>query len=132
MRKDADHIGAWRRASLLAVMAGTAVLAVACSGGSSTGSGGFTGPSGPAAGSSRVAAPAASQKDLLAFSRCMRSHGVKNFADPNSPGVLGASGINGNSPAVQAAIKACQHLLPSGGIPPAQPGVGGAGSSISG
>lgn len=57
----------------------------------------------------------------LAFSECMRSHGVPNFPDPNSQGVMNGSGINPGSPSFQAANKDCRHLLPNGGAPtPAQ------------
>ena len=63
----------------------------------------------------------------LAFSRCMRSHGVSNFPDPNVAGggfqvqVSGyhtrvvqsdIPGINPVSPAFKAAQSACQKLLP--------------------
>jgi hypothetical protein len=62
----------------------------------------------------------------------MRSHGMPDFPDANSPGGPSPSGINGNSPAVQAALKACQHLLPKDGISSAQPSIAGAGPSASG
>jgi hypothetical protein len=132
MQRDADHLSAGRRASLLAVTAGIALLATACGGSSSTGSGGAAGPPSPPAGSPGVAAPPGSQKDLLAFKRCMRSHGVANFPGPASQGGASTGGATGNSPALPAAIKACQHLLPNGGVAPAQPGMPGAGSAISG
>jgi hypothetical protein len=56
----------------------------------------------------------------------MRSHGVTNFPDPNSQGVIsgqsssqsGGSAINPNSPTYQAAQKACQKYA-SGGTTPA-------------
>jgi hypothetical protein len=55
---------------------------------------------------------------LLKYSQCVRSHGVPNFPDPGqgpqspAPGRGGA--VNLNSPQVQAALSACQHLLPAG------------------
>ena len=54
---------------------------------------------------------------LLAFSRCMRSNGVPGFPDPQR--LVGGNvklTINGfgKSPAVQTALNACNHLLPSG------------------
>jgi hypothetical protein len=56
---------------------------------------------------------------MLAFSRCMRSHGEPRFPDPDAEGQvkdqLKASGIDRNSPQYQAAAGACQHLLPSEG-----------------
>jgi hypothetical protein len=57
----------------------------------------------------------------LAFSRCMRTHGVSNFPDPATRGggiqlsVGPGSGVNPHAPAFQAAQKACRHLLPGGG-----------------
>ena len=62
----------------------------------------------------------------LAFSRCMRAHGLSNFPDPTSHGnsiqlsVGPSSGVNPRSPAFQAAQTACKHLLPNGGQPSAQ------------
>ena len=55
------------------------------------------------------------------MSRCMRSHGVPNFPDPKFPsggGVgiqLNGNGIDPNSPAFQAAQKACGSIF--GGAP---------------
>ena len=55
---------------------------------------------------------------LLKYSQCVRSHGVPNFPDPGQrtqspvPGKGGA--IDSNSPQFQAALSACQHLLPAG------------------
>jgi hypothetical protein len=56
----------------------------------------------------------------LAFARCMRSRGVRNFPDPkvtgNSIEILGSSsGINTQSPGFQSAQTSCKHLLPGGG-----------------
>jgi hypothetical protein len=54
---------------------------------------------------------------LLAFSQCMRSNGVPNFPDPQRFAggnvKLTIHGF-GKSPALQAALNACNHLLPSG------------------
>lgn len=59
--------------------------------------------------------------DALAFSRCMRAHGVTNFPDPSSSGggiqiaIGSSSGVNPRSPAFQSAQGSCKHLLPGGG-----------------
>jgi hypothetical protein len=56
----------------------------------------------------------------LKFSRCMRSHGVANFPDPNGQGQIGidsASGIDPGSPTFQSAMQACRKNLPNGGQP---------------
>lgn len=78
-----------------------------------------------------VPAPAATtpgspnaQAELLAYSFCMRAHGVPKFPDPGSGGGLqisAGSGINPNSPTFIRANSACQHFLPNGGkLTPAQ------------
>ncbi len=54
----------------------------------------------------------------LEFARCMRSHGVPNFSDPHTVsggGVVNQIGANPQSPAFEAAQKACGHLIPGGG-----------------
>ena len=97
-----------RAAAVITVMAAAALLAAACSSSpSSTGSGGS-----PNAGGS------ASSPSALAFSRCMRSHGVPNFPDPppsfngkfpgSSPQQLGVSVSR-----IRAVTGACQSLLPA-------------------
>jgi hypothetical protein len=63
------------------------------------------------------------QQQALAFSACMRSHGIHDFPDPNFSGggiritIHGGSGsdLNPNNPRFQAAQKACQGHMP--GIP---------------
>jgi hypothetical protein len=58
---------------------------------------------------------------LLAYSSCMRSHGITNFPDPSAKGgipkqgVISAEGAVSNSQ-VQAAQNACEALLPPGGL----------------
>jgi hypothetical protein len=65
--------------------------------------------------------PAKGYSQALAFSRCMRTHGVSDFPDPKTNGrgiqlsVGPNSGVNPQDPAFQAAQKACQHLMPGGG-----------------
>jgi hypothetical protein len=51
----------------------------------------------------------------IAYSQCVRSHGVPAFPDPNSQGdfeMSVGSGIDPNSPTVQAAENDCRSLLP--------------------
>jgi hypothetical protein len=67
---------------------------------------------------------AKAEKAALAFSSCMRSHGVRNFPDPQVSGggirigIKPSSGIDPNSPVFQAAQKACQTKVggPGGGF----------------
>lgn len=53
----------------------------------------------------------------LAFSHCMRHHGVASFPDPNSSGVWPKSQVDlaSGSTKFDAATGACGHLLPDGG-----------------
>jgi hypothetical protein len=81
-----------------------ALLASACSGGgSSAGSAGSSSASG-----------SSSSASALAFSRCMRSHGVPNFPDPDSSGALPKitpQQLGVSSSQFQAAQNACVSLL---------------------
>jgi hypothetical protein len=54
------------------------------------------------------------QTQFLEYARCMRAHGVSNFADPTRSG-LSLSGVDPNSPRFQAAQKVCRSLLPNRG-----------------
>jgi hypothetical protein len=101
-----------RRAGLLAIVAGLALLTAACAGGA-TPSRGPSSASGGSGLSSYVS-------HALAFSRCVRAHGVPNFPDPDSSGVLSKAAMRqlGISPSrLRAAMDPCQNLLP-GGPPP--------------
>lgn len=57
------------------------------------------------------------QQQLLAFSKCMRAHGITDFPDPSNGG-LPQIPLNGdldpNSPRFQADYGACKRHLPSG------------------
>lgn len=54
---------------------------------------------------------------LIAFSKCMRAHGVTNFPDPSGGGGLNiaGTGINPQAPAFKSAQAACVKLMPGGG-----------------
>lgn len=106
-----------RAAGITAALAGIACLAAACSGSPGTA---------PRSGATNPAAMA------LAYSKCMRTHGIKDFPDPtiksngNGSSVgLGLRGgknsdLNPKDPAFQAASRACRKLQPGGGNPPQQ------------
>jgi hypothetical protein len=92
---------------LAAALAGAALLAAACGGGSSP----------PA-----LAGQTAYQK-ALAYSQCMRSHGVPNFPDPDSKGnilITPADHLTQGAPQFASANKTCEHLDPSTPLTPAQ------------
>ena len=59
-------------------------------------------------------------QNLLAYSQCMRSHGLPTFPDPteSAHGVSLNNSADQNSPQYKAAHSACGHLLPFGGGPP--------------
>ena len=126
------------RTGLLAIVALIALLAVACSGSSSPGgSGHFRAASGsasppPASGSASPSAAGSARpptprgrvtpQQLLAYSECMRSHGVPGVPTsfPSPPGgndaksaIPAGSGPNPGSPQWQAANQACQSILPA-------------------
>jgi hypothetical protein len=97
-----------RRGLPVAAFVAAAVLALAaCSSGGS-----------PSATGSSSAGGSTSSRSAVAYSACMRSHGVPNYPDPgnngqlpkNSPQQLGVS-----SSLYQAAQRACQSLLPTTG-----------------
>jgi hypothetical protein len=111
-----------RPAAMIPVAAGLlwTVLLAACSGSS------------PSAGSPGSQATGSSfYQDALAYSECMRTHGIADFPDPNSNGkFIGRSAdrngsvvsstVNGvpvdtSSPQFVAANKTCEKLLPNGG-----------------
>jgi len=97
-----------RTVAAIITAAGLAALTAACGGSpSATGSGG----SSNAGGSAR-------SQSAVAFSGCMRSHGVPNFPDPSSSGGIPketARQLGVSSTQLLAALKACQHLLPNTG-----------------
>ena len=114
-----------RRMRRAAVMAGgvlaVGVVVAACGGGPST-PGVATGSTtttttttGPSAGGNTHAT------GLLAYSSCMRSHGVPDFPDPTSSGGIPKQGVISAQRAVStsqvtAADNHCAHLLPAGGL----------------
>lgn len=103
-------------ASVVAV-AGFSLLAAGCGGGGSRGVASVP--------SSTTAATPNTQNGAAAavpFSRCMRSHGVPNFPDPSAidPPAFKATAVHlaAGNPRFAAATRACNHLLPNGGVSP--------------
>jgi hypothetical protein len=92
---------------LIVAMVGLALLAAGCGGSSNAG--------------------ASVNSPLLAFSRCMRSHGLANYPDPSAGAhnakSRSAQQLGVSTSRLQAAQRACQHLLPAGvddQFPPAE------------
>jgi hypothetical protein len=53
------------------------------------------------------------QQQMLAYAKCMRSHGISNFPDPNAKGRFGGQlkSIDRNTPAFHDAASACRPVL---------------------
>lgn len=107
----------------LLVVAGVLLTAAGCGGGSNGSHVADLGSTTTETTATDASRPAAStlQTDAIAFSGCMRSHGVASFPDPASGGGIPKVGLQqlGVSAArFQAAQRACRHLLPNGGNGP--------------
>jgi hypothetical protein len=93
-----------------------ALLTAACSGTPSPTPSDGTPNAGSSARSSNADGPANSR--LLAFSRCVRDHGVPNFPDPQAGATNekfpSAQQLGVGSSQLSTAENACQHLLPVG------------------
>lgn len=107
MKRTAGSPGCAPAAALIATAA-LALLAAACSGSPSS-----AGPGGPPQAGGSSAAPSA-----VAYSACMRSHGVPNFPDPGSNGQVPKADpqqLGVSSSQLLAAQRTCQHLYPANG-----------------
>ena len=98
------------------LMAALTAAAIAVGAGCSSGS---PGPSVASAGTTpnTRAAATGSHASPLAYSQCMRAHGIKDFPDPDSQGRIGiqagpGSDLGSDKPQFQAAQRACQSLRP--------------------
>jgi hypothetical protein len=107
------------RASLLVAGIGVsiALLASACGGPATPGVASLSGNSHNAShdstSQSSGTSGTSSRHTRIAYARCMRSHGVKDFPEGNGPiKISPGSSLDPNSPTFQAAQKACASLLP--------------------
>jgi hypothetical protein len=118
----------WKRRTVAATAVGAdAVLAgvgIALASGGGSGGPGVAHLGSSATGGSSGGSGGSGRDQELAYSKCMRDHGISDFPDPDSNGGL-ALNANGpgsdlapDSPVFQAADQACKHLLPNGGQPP--------------
>lgn len=94
----------------MTVIAAAALLAPACSSGS---------PSSAGSGGSPNAGGSANSSSAVAYSRCVRSHGVPDFPDPDSSGQIPKEAViralRGVSDSrARAATNACANLNPAG------------------
>ncbi len=123
-----------RAIKLIAGLAALALLAAGCGGGAKTpsvahlgasasSSSSSSGSGGSSSGSSGSQGSSASQdSQAVAYSACVRAHGVPNFPDPkistHGNEVRVAIGINpsiSDNPHFKSAQQACNKLLPGGG-----------------
>jgi hypothetical protein len=106
----------------LAAAAGLSLFAAACGGSAGTGVAqiGSTQAT-TTSSSSSSGSPSDRRGILVAFSACMRKHGLPNFPDPKAVAhgyglTIGSeNGIDPNSPQFKNAQRVCKKLLPNGG-----------------
>jgi hypothetical protein len=99
-----------RWAAVGAPVLGLCLLAAGC--------GGSPGSRVARLGSTTTRAASTPRDAALAFSRCVRSHGVPVFPDPDSHGnfpTLGQQALGVSKPTSLAAQDSCKHLLSTGG-----------------
>jgi hypothetical protein len=106
-------------AIMMGALAATAALVTGCS--HSSPSPGVASISAPTSGGS---SSAGAKTSALAYSQCMRVHGIKDFPDPNSNGDIAlnaqpGSDIDPNNPKYVTADNACKSLMPAQTAPPA-------------
>jgi hypothetical protein len=123
-----SHLG--KAATATAALLGLVLMAGACSGGPKSPG---VAESGPATTANRASSGGPKSlgalAEMMAYARCMRTHGISDFPDPTrNPGGPGGSfqfsggpgsDLNPHNPSYEAANKACQPLLPNGGAIPA-------------
>ncbi len=104
-----------RRPLVLAFVVAAAALASLAAGCGGGGTAGVANVTSATTAATPTTQNATAENALLAFSRCMRSHGVPNFPDPQHfAGGNAKLTIHQLSPP-PAALTACSHLLPSHG-----------------
>ena len=127
--RQGSHTRVWLASrSPLRVWMATAALATGlalagCGGGSSGPGVASTGTSTTSSG--KPAASGSGSGSALAYSRCMREHGIKDFPDPNSNGQIQLSAGPGSdllptNPQFNTAQQACKSLMPGPGTPAQQ------------
>lgn len=108
---------------ILALLA-VAVLVAACGGGSShSPNNSSTSANNSSPGSNTGGNGSSSGGITVAFSQCMRTHGVPNFPDPNSNGVISGAisdGVTPSSPQFKKAQQECQKYTSGGSQTPQQ------------
>jgi hypothetical protein len=103
--------GGLRTGLVVSALLALVLLATACAGGSNG-----PGVAGGGSSSTPSASPSGDPGDAaLAYSQCMREHGVSDFPDPDAAGAVNNPQLKEASDVVAEAQKACQDLSPEGG-----------------
>jgi hypothetical protein len=113
--RDVGQMPRLRRTGLfVSALLAIVLLATACAGGPSG-----PGVAGQGASSSPSASPSGDPRDAeLAYSKCMREHGITDFPDPQPGGGIAiqagpGSDLDPDNPQFKAADEACKSLLPT-------------------
>jgi hypothetical protein len=106
-----------RIAAFGAGLVASGVLAAGC--GSTSSGPGVAGAGAPST-AAKSSSASSGQAGALAYSHCMRSHGIKDFPDPNSNGQIALSAGPGSdllptNPQFNTAQQACKSLMPGPG-----------------
>jgi hypothetical protein len=97
-----------RTGLIVSAMLALVLLATACAGGSNG-----PGVAGGGSSSTPSASPSGDPRDAaLAYSQCMRDHGVSDFPDPDAAGAVNDPQLEEASDVVAEAQDACEDLLP--------------------
>lgn len=110
-----------RRLLGIAAAVAAAITIAACGSSAPSGSTTPSQSSSPTGANASTGSGSSSNSSTLAFSTCMRSHGVPNFPDLDRTGIkieasgqtLSVNGVSVNAPAFVAARQACQKYLPA-------------------
>jgi hypothetical protein len=113
---------AWCLTGLTAVLLSVTSLVAGCGSDSSSPGVAQLSKSTLSSTTSRTARPSSEggslRTQMIAFSQCIRSHGVTDFPDPDSQGVVAVTPAQVNalkdSPVFKTAVAACKSDLPSG------------------
>jgi hypothetical protein len=102
---------------LAAAIVVASLLVAACGGGSTSPTVAGAGSTTSTSTASANGAPSSEADAMLAYSQCMRDHGIKDFPDPDANGGFSLSASPGsdldpNNPTYQAADEACKALMP--------------------
>lgn len=107
----------WRAVAALVVVAGLALVVAACGGSKGTRVAQLGSTTARTSSGLPPGSPHALTAQALAFSRCIRAHGVSDWPDPDSRGVWPKSQVElaAGGARYEAASITCRHLLPYGG-----------------